>query len=212
MHAHCRPPRSLIIDYREWSFQYDQTRLMTDYEQYLFNTKGITLNDLQETVDKATILVKPYLGFFAKMEKIKNVSLGIGFALFLCIAIAVGIITESYGYAALVIIVYILAAFGAFYGVRYTSSKLFRNSQFLLAVFCRAENNRFYLHNGVELRPGYLGKWIEISMIDFEEDPDMLSHMRQRFLKPIQLSMTRNFEQKVNTNIDLLDDQRRIES
>ena len=72
MHAHCRPPRSLIIDYREWSFQYDQTRLKTDYEQYLFNTKGITLNDLQETVDKATILVKPYLGFFAKMEKIKN--------------------------------------------------------------------------------------------------------------------------------------------
>lgn len=41
-----------------------------------------------------------------------------------------------------------------------------RVSQFLLAVFCRAENNRLYLKNGIELRPGFLGKWIEFNCME----------------------------------------------
>jgi len=31
----------------------------------------------------------------------------------------------------------------------------------VLAIYCRAENNRTYLKKGVRLRPGYLAKWIE---------------------------------------------------
>lgn len=36
----------------------------------------------------------------------------------------------------------------------------------MLAVGCRAENNRYYLNRGVELRPGYLAKWVEFTQID----------------------------------------------
>jgi hypothetical protein len=34
----------------------------------------------------------------------------------------------------------------------------------MLALFCRAENNRFYLKNSAEVRPGFLGKWIEFQI------------------------------------------------
>ncbi len=48
---------------------------------------------------------------------------------------------------------------------KYRSSYQMRMSQFLLAVFSRAENNRLYLKNGVEVRPGFLGKWIEFTCV-----------------------------------------------
>ena len=33
-------------------------------------------------------------------------------------------------------------------------------------MVCRAENNRYYLKKGVEVRPGYLARWIEFQVID----------------------------------------------
>lgn len=37
-----------------------------------------------------------------------------------------------------------------------------RAVHFLMAVACRAHNNSLFLRHGVELRPGYLGKWLEL--------------------------------------------------
>jgi hypothetical protein len=59
-----------------------------------------------------------------------------------------------------------------------------RISQFLLSIFCRAENNRLYLKQGVEVRPGFLGKWIEFTCLEGNETDEIISQMRQRFLKP----------------------------
>ena len=42
----------------------------------------------------------------------------------------------------------------------------------MLALFCRAENNRFYLSRNVELRPGFLSKWIEFIVHAPSENPD----------------------------------------
>jgi hypothetical protein len=61
-------------------------------------------------------------------------------------------------------------------------SKLLRQAQFLLAVFCRAENNNLYLNCQVELRPGYLAKWIEINFIPINnENPDIITYMKKRW-------------------------------
>ena len=43
-------------------------------------------------------------------------------------------------------------------------------SQFLISVFCRAENNRLYLRKGVEVRPGFTGKWIEFVCLPSQND------------------------------------------
>jgi hypothetical protein len=62
--------------------------------------------------------------------------------------------------------------------------KKLRQSHFLLSVFLRAENNRHYLNLGLELRPGFLGKWIQLSVVDVEGDRDVITHFKHRFLKP----------------------------
>lgn len=107
-----------------------------------------------------------------------------GFALFLGASIATGVASDSYGAAAGVMIFYIVACFISWWAVRFVSHKLFRHSGFALAMLCRAENNRFYLTNGVELRPGYLGRWVEFRMLDQEDTVDIISYFRARFLKP----------------------------
>lgn len=177
-------PISLVVEYRESKKQYDFARAKSIYDQFLFETKGITINDIEETLRQASLFVKPYLGRFTVIDKIKNIVLGVGFALFLCGAIGTGVASDSYGAAAGVMIFYIIACFVSFWAVRFVSHKLFRHSQFALAMLCRAENNRFYLHNGVELRPGYLGRWIEFRMLDQEDTLDIISFFRARFLKP----------------------------
>lgn len=72
---------------------------------------------------------------------------------------------------------------------------MFRDGQFLLAIFCRAENNRFYLNHGIELRPGYLGQWIEINVINLDdEQTDLITYFRSRFLKPTLKAKNDEFE------------------
>jgi hypothetical protein len=53
----------------------------------------------------------------------------------------------------------------------------------MLAVYCRAENNRLFLKRNVEMRPGFLGKWIEYIIYDQEieaphEDPTHLESLQ----------------------------------
>ena len=85
---------------------------------------------------------------------------------------------------ALIIVVYLAACYGITLYFKYRSSYEYRMSQFLLAVFCRVENNRLYLRNGIEMRPGFLGKWIEFASLDVGEFEDIILFMRARFLKP----------------------------
>ena len=44
--------------------------------------------------------------------------------------------------------------------------KFLRKAHFVLSVVCRAENNRYYLKRDVEVRPGYLARWVEFLVKD----------------------------------------------
>jgi len=61
-------------------------------------------------------------------DKIKNIVLGIGFALFLIGSIAAGMYAESYWAAAGVMIFYVVGCFVSWWAVRFVSHKQFRNS------------------------------------------------------------------------------------
>lgn len=44
----------------------------------------------------------------------------------------------------------------------------------MLSVFCRSENNRYYLERGVEVRPGFYSKWIEFRVHVKESENDQV--------------------------------------
>ena len=82
------------------------------------------------------------------------------------IAIIVGWTSGNWLWCLVIVILYLVLLFTFVYFLKYLYSKPLRQSHFLLAVFCRAENNRHYYNLGLELRPGYLGKWIELRVIN----------------------------------------------
>ena len=65
------------------------------------------------------------------------------------------------------------------------SCRQLRQAHFLLAVVCRAENNRFYLKRGVELRPGYLARWVEFHVLDQSKGQNVLQMIRSRHDKAV---------------------------
>ena len=95
---------------------------------------------------------------------------------------------------------------------KYRSSYQMRMSQFLLSVFCRAENNRLYLKNGVELRPGFLGKWIEFTCVESPTTEVIIQNMRQRFLKPCLEQKAAAFDKNIMSQDALIKEQRDIEN
>ena len=86
--------------------------------------------------------------------------------MFSLIAIIVGWTSGKWLWCLVIVIIYLVLLFTFVYFMKYVYSKPLRQSHFLLAVFCRAENNRHYYNLGLELRPGYLGKWIELRVIN----------------------------------------------
>lgn len=97
----------------------------------------------------------------AKFERANLLFFSIGFVLTIVASMASGILL-SWTYSLLYISLYFVMVAVVMVSLKIASNKYLRQAHFSLALFCRSENNRFYLERRVELRPGFLGKWLEI--------------------------------------------------
>lgn len=128
------------------------------------------------------------------------------------IAIAVGLAEESWLWCGFVMIIYFSVTIPTIYFTKYAYNKQIRISHFLLAVFCRAENNRHYLNLGLELRPGFLGKWIEVSVVNPEGHPDVITYFKTRFLQPAIDLRTKQAERQMFSDQTFVRQQQKIEA
>jgi uncharacterized membrane protein YeaQ/YmgE (transglycosylase-associated protein family) len=52
---------------------------------------------------------------------------------------------------------------------KHFSNKYLKQGHFMLALICRCETNRVFMQNNIEMRPGFMGKWVEF----VTHDPDL---------------------------------------
>ena len=65
---------------------------------------------------------------------------------------------------------------------KYLANRYLKQGHFILALVCRCENNRVFLHHNVEMRPGYLGKFLEFHFHDEALGPEkILEVMKERW-------------------------------
>ena len=128
--------------------------------------------------------------------------LGSGAILILCLIIF-GFQEGNYWVPMIIILLYMLVVLIVVTFFKYRSSQQMRVIQFLLSVLFMAENNRFYLKNFVELRPGFLGKWIEFNCMNEMGVDDIINQMRQRFLKPCLEQKAALFDKAIMGETDL---------
>lgn len=121
----------------------------------------------------ATNALTPFHGFIARAQKMKYLAFLLFFLLFLVFALLAGVIPTLKGskrnarwfWPLFIIGLAVTGIFIANYFFNKYMCYYFRMGHFVLAVFCRAENNRLYLKHGVELRPGYNGLWISFEIL-----------------------------------------------
>ena len=60
------------------------------------------------------------------------------------------------------------------------------------------------MKHGVEVRPGFLGKWIEFTNLQTIDTDEILYQMRQRFLKPCMEMKSAMLTKQLMENPDLM--------
>lgn len=138
-------------------------------------------------------------------------SLCIFAVVFLIIAIWAGMTSGNWIWTAFLTALFVLLAALTIYCVKFAYSRALRQSHLLLSLFCRVENNRMYLKLGLEIRPGYLAKWIEILVVDQSKNPDLIAYFKQRFLKPSIEYRSKQVENELLANTNLVREQKKIE-
>lgn len=109
-------------------------------------------------------------------------------------------------------LIFIVGFFVANWFMNKQMSAYYRMAHFVLAVFCRAENNRLYLQHGIEMRPGYNALWITFEML---ENPDLkvyIAAARQRFLKPAIEYRQKIFNEQIQRNPLVIAEQAKLEA
>lgn len=162
-----RNPDMVYVRYSEIRPQYHSRDINKRFEESNLPKKDIQKQEFIRTLNLATMMMKNYRGKILMYDMI-----GYGVILLgMIIIILLGIATNSsdggnWGNMVLYVLLFFI-----FVPIIYKVSKCFqckylRQAHFVLSVVCRAENNRYFLTRGVELRPGYLARWIEFNVLD----------------------------------------------
>ena len=185
------PPVILFVPWDAWNGCYNLYEARIKYGEFDFDEKNVTYEEIEETIQDATSIVTDFMGLVTKRERIKTLVMAILLAIFTLWAIILGLTKESYVGALFIIIFYFVILIIVNQVMRRKSNYHIRMSQFLVAVLCRAENNKKYLKKGVEVRPGFQASWIEFRILEFNDMGKTIEEMRHRFLK-------QNLNQKVS--------------
>jgi hypothetical protein len=147
------------------------------------NGSEISFHDLQQTLLRASFFMEPYRGRVTRLDRINMFSILTGLVVTIALSMSIGI-TKHWAYSLIFIVIFFLFAGLSIRITKNKSNRYLRQAHFMAAVFCRAENNRFFLRQGFELRPGFLAKWVEVNRLapDLANNQVMLlEHMRDRW-------------------------------
>jgi uncharacterized membrane protein YeaQ/YmgE (transglycosylase-associated protein family) len=78
-------------------------------------------------------------------------------------------VQSNWGFAVLLILCYIVFGWIVNKIAKHFSNKYLKQGHFMLALICRCETNRAFIHHNIELRPGFMGKFVEF----VSHDPDL---------------------------------------
>lgn len=156
-------PDKIVFRYADWRPQFRVARISSKYSQSNLREKGLSEQEVLESVMNATVYLQPYRGEVNRLDRCNLI--GILIALIATIALSMGIgMTKHWAYSLIFIVFFFVYSAISIKVTKVKSNRFLRQAHFMLAVFCRAENNRLFLHRNVEMRPGFMAKWIEFNI------------------------------------------------
>lgn len=135
-------PNNIIIKAGEYKYQYIKKNLHKKFQK-----SGLIPFEpkiLEETLAQAEELIKPYAGLVVHFDRGIFLMIVAGFILTIIGSAVIGSIF-SWLLSLVVILVYLVVTGIAYITSKYLQNRYLRQAHFALAVFLRAENNRYYL-------------------------------------------------------------------
>ncbi|TNV74055.1 hypothetical protein FGO68_gene17301 [Halteria grandinella] len=140
-------PHNIIIKSGEYKYNFIKKNIPKKFQKS--GLIGFEPKELEDTLLKAEEELKPYAGMVVIFDRANFFMI---FAGFLLTIIGSAIIGSIYNWllSLVVILVYLFATSTTYIITKYLQNRYLRQAHFALAIFCRAENNRF-LRNGLKL-------------------------------------------------------------
>eukprot|EP00347_Sterkiella_histriomuscorum_P007568 403348417 len=161
-------PNKLIIKYADCKPLFGLNGIADKYKKCNLEDKGVTLEDLQNSIMNASIYLRAYRGAVTRLDRINLINILVGLAVTIALSMSIGI-TIHWAFSLIFIVIYFFFAFISIKITKRKSNRYLRQAHFMLAVYCRSENNRFFMRKNIEMRPGFLGRWIEFNIYNPKE-------------------------------------------
>ena len=104
-------PFNMVVQYGNWSGSFNSKKVMKVYQKTKLQEKGIAVEDVTETLNKASELLEPYRGQLAFRNKIIKIALGIAALITMFIAVSVGMSMNNVYWAPMLIVMTYLIVF-----------------------------------------------------------------------------------------------------
>jgi hypothetical protein len=160
-------PELVYVRYGQIMPKYYSSNLKKRFDESALPLRDVTFRDFQKTINLCTELLKPYRGKILMYDAIGYTTICVGLLLIILLGIATSNASSgNWGNMVLYILLYFIFVPIILKVSQCFQCRYLRKAHFTLAVVCRAENNRYYLKRDVEIRPGYLARWVEFSCVD----------------------------------------------
>ena len=111
------PPDKMVIAHDEWTDTFSLKQVLAHYDLFAFKDKGVSAQDLEDTLDRASAMIKNYRGKYTKMSRIRNyICIGL-LIVAVIIAVIVGFINDSIAWPMIILIMYMVFCYFAFWCV-----------------------------------------------------------------------------------------------
>lgn len=179
-------PFQLVVPYQQYMPSFDFKSLKEQFSDSRVKQNGITINEIMGTVKEANKVIQDSRGEIIKLERINMGAILGGAALFVLLTfISVAAQKKWWSFLIIYLILYVVGVVTLNGHVQRKVVTHLRKAHFMLALFCRSENNRLYLSKFCEVRPGYTAKFIVFNAhpVDIENPSNIIKIINQRNLR-----------------------------
>ena len=110
-----QPPDKMVNQHSEWTDTFNSKYLRKNFELFDFKNRGVSVDDLDDTLVKASQILANYRGKYSKMSRLKNyVCIGLLVVAVLA-AVIVGFVNDSIAWPMIILICYMVFCYFAFW-------------------------------------------------------------------------------------------------
>jgi hypothetical protein len=117
----------LYFRFVTWRRSFEKRTSLIDIQQStILSQNNLQIADIEDTLERATLLLQPYRGWVANFEIIKNIIIAITSSIVFLVAVLIGLGNNNPLPTAIIVVIWVGLVLSAVYFLKYLYSKRYR--------------------------------------------------------------------------------------